>query len=129
MGNQKEFLTRTDLSRGTEFSQDKGGPEPGPYVSPGVEPTPSPAAEVGELSATIHQLHAEKQNLYDRLLRKQAELENFRKRTEREKEEFVQHANADLIRALLPSLDGFERALKHRDKGASDDFYKGMEMI
>jgi molecular chaperone GrpE len=98
-------------------------------VGPGVQPTPSPSADVAELSATIQQLRAEKQNLYDRLLRKQAELENFRKRTEREKEKFVQHANADLIRALLPSLDGFERALKHRGMGTSNDFYKGMEMI
>jgi molecular chaperone GrpE len=88
-----------------------------------------PAAEVGELTAAIHELQAENQNLYDRLLRKQAELENMRKRTEREKGELVQHANADLIRALLPTLDGFERALKHRDIGASDDFYKGIEMI
>jgi len=129
MENQKEALTKTPAKGITELSQGTGGPDPGPHVSPRVQPSPLPAAEVGELTATIHQLQAEKQNLYDRLLRKQAELENFRKRTEREKEEFVQRANADLIRALLPSLDGFERALKHRDKVASDDFYKGMEMI
>jgi len=63
------------------------------------------------------------------LLRKQADLENLRKRMEREKEEYRQHANADLIRALLPSLDGIERALKHRDACVPREFYKGLELI
>ncbi|MGH9455058.1 MAG: nucleotide exchange factor GrpE, partial [Terriglobia bacterium] len=65
-----------------------------------------------DLAAAYQQLQIEKQELTDRLLRKQAELENFRKRMQREKEDFLQHANVDLIRALLPTLDGFERALK-----------------
>jgi molecular chaperone GrpE len=98
-------------------------------MGPGVRPTPTPAAGDAELTATIRQLQAEKQNLYDRLLRKQAELENLRKRTEREKEEFRQYASADLIRALLPSLDGLERALKHREIGVSDEFYTGMQLV
>jgi molecular chaperone GrpE len=98
-------------------------------MGPGVRPTPTPAAGDGELTAKIRQLQAEKQNLYDRLSRKQAELENLRKRTEREKEELRQYATADLIRALLPSLDGFERALKHRGKGISDEFYTGMQLV
>ncbi|MGH9455348.1 MAG: nucleotide exchange factor GrpE, partial [Terriglobia bacterium] len=60
---------------------------------------------------------------------KQAELENFRKRMQREKEDFLQHANVDLIRALLPTLDGFERALKHRDANVPAQFYQGIELI
>ncbi len=90
---------------------------------------PSPSADVADLTATIQKLQTEKKELYDRLLRKQAELENLRKRTEREKEEFREHANADLIRALLPSLDGLERALKYRDRRVPDQFYKGLELI
>lgn len=82
-----------------------------------------------ELSATIEKLKAEKQEVYDHLLRKQAELENFRKRVQREKEDLVQHAAADLIRALLPTLDGLERALKHRDSSVPEPFYQGMELI
>jgi len=129
MENPKEFLARRDLKHVPELSGDKADPEPGTYVTTGVRPAPSPAADVAELTSKIHQLQAENQNLYDRLLRKQAELQNYRKRTEREKEEFAQHANAELIRALLPSLDGFERALKSRDVSASNGFYKGMERI
>jgi molecular chaperone GrpE len=82
-----------------------------------------------DLAAAYRKLLAEKQDLYDRLLRKQAELENVKKRTEREKEEFLKHATADLIRALLPALDSFERAMKHRDSRVPPDFYKGVELI
>lgn len=82
-----------------------------------------------DLAGAYRQLLAEKQDLYDRLLRKQAELDNFRKRTEREKEEFSKHATADLIRSLLPALDSFERALKHRDPKIPQEYYKGIELI
>jgi molecular chaperone GrpE len=87
------------------------------------------AAPAGDLAAACAKLEAEKQLLYDRLLRKQAELDNFRKRAQREKEEFRDYAAEDLIRSLLPTLDGFERALKHRDANVPEPFYQGMEMI
>jgi len=82
-----------------------------------------------DLPGAYRKLLAEKQDLYDRLLRKQAEFENFRKRTERDKEDFVRHATADLIRALLPALDSFERALQQRDPRVPAEFYKGVELI
>jgi molecular chaperone GrpE len=87
-----------------------------------------PAGDVPEdLAGAYRKLLAEKQDLYDRLLRKQADFDNFRKRTEREKEEFLKLATADLIRALLPALDSFERALKHRNPDVPAEFYKGVE--
>ncbi len=79
--------------------------------------------------ATIEKLKGEIAAVYDRLLRKQAELDNFRKRTQREKEEFRQIANESLIRELLPVLDGFERALKQRAPAVPETFYQGMELI
>jgi molecular chaperone GrpE len=48
---------------------------------------------------------------------------------QREKEELLEHANTELVRELLPSLDAFERALRHRDLRVPDGFYKGMELI
>lgn len=82
-----------------------------------------------DLAGAYRQLLAEKQDLYDRLLRKQAELDNFRKRTEREKEELSKLATAELIRSLLPALDSFERALKHRDPKIPREYYQGIELI
>jgi len=105
------------------------GPNAVPALDPRVPSVPSPAANVGDLTATIQQLRAENLRLYDRLLRKQGELENSRKRMQREKEDFIEHANAELVRELLPSLDAFERALRHRDQRVPDGFYEGMELI
>jgi molecular chaperone GrpE len=83
-----------------------------------------------ELPADAYQLLlAEKQDLYERLLRKQAEIENFRKRVEREKEDFLQHATMGLMRALLPTLDSLERGLKHREQDVPEKFYEGLELI
>lgn len=82
-----------------------------------------------DLPTAYRRLLAEKQELYDRMLRKQAELENVRKRVEREKEDFLQHATMGLIRALLPTLDAIERGLKHRDESIPEKFYQGMELI
>jgi len=90
---------------------------------PAATPAPPASAEAYE------KLLAEKKDLYDRLLRKQAELDNFRKRVQKEKEEFRQHASEDLIRSLLPTLDGFERALNHRDENVPGAFYQGLELI
>lgn len=82
-----------------------------------------------DLALAYQKVLAEKQELYDRLLRKQAEFDNLRKRTQREREDFLAHAVADLVRALLPVLDGFDRALKHRDPRVPEQFYQGMELL
>ena len=93
--------------------------------TPGVKQAGLP----GDLAAAYQQLVAEKQEMYERLLRKQAEIENVRKRVEREKEDFLQHATMGLIRALLPTLDSLERGLKHREQHAPAKFYEGLDLI
>ena len=89
----------------------------------------APAAVSLETSLANQKLKEEMAALYERLLRKQAELENFRKRAQREKEEFRQFATEALVRDLLPVLDGFERALRQRAPGVPESFYQGMELI
>ena len=103
----------------------------GPATPAPAQTTPAgPGSDLPQdLAGAYRKLLVEKQDLYDRLLRKQAELENVKKRTEREKEEFLKHATADLIHSLLPALDGFERALKHRDPRVPPEFYQGVELI
>ena len=65
--------------------------------------------------------------LTDTLQRTQAEFENYKKRVDKEKGEFVKYAKAELIQKILPTLDTFEIALKSiSDK---EKFVKGMEMI
>jgi molecular chaperone GrpE len=50
------------------------------------------------------------------LLRVQADFDNYRKRTQKEKEEFGQFLNTDLIARIIPTLDNFKLALKHLPK-------------
>ena len=79
----------------------------------------------------IENLKREKDELYDRLLRKQAEFENFRKRMEREKTEFAQFASADLMKDILNALDSFDLAIKNaaaETKGGGN-MLRGFELI
>ena len=62
--------------------------------------------------AELQKLKAERDTLLDRLARLQAEFENARKRAAREQQEFREYAVADAVKALLPILDSFERALQ-----------------
>lgn len=65
--------------------------------------------------------------LNDRYLRAVADFENYRKRADREKEDFRKYALQNLLRDLLPVLDNFDRALDHAAEG--DDFHKGVLLI
>jgi molecular chaperone GrpE len=73
------------------------------------------------------QLRTERDEIRDLLLRRQAEFENFRKRTEKERSEYLQYAAMDMVRDLLPILDDFERALKV--EGANPEYARGIDMI
>jgi molecular chaperone GrpE len=67
--------------------------------------------------------------LKDTVARKIAELENFRKRTQKEKLELIEYANSKLLFKLLDIKDDFENALGHSSKSSADDMLKGFEMI
>jgi len=74
-------------------------------------------------------LRAELDQLRDHYLRKLAEFDNFRKRTEREREEFQRTAGEKVVRELVPVLDNFERALTHAAESDSESFRQGVDMI
>jgi molecular chaperone GrpE len=76
------------------------------------------------------ELLKQRDEYYDRLLRKTAEFDNYRKRTDRERQQLVETASADLIKDLLPLVDDLERALK-ADAGAeaADAIRRGVELI
>jgi molecular chaperone GrpE len=87
-------------------------------------PSSRPSVESGELQ----NLRVERDTLIDRLARLQAEFENARKRTAREQQDFREYAVADAIRALLPTLDSFERALQ-TGSAEKSEFRDGIELI
>jgi molecular chaperone GrpE len=81
------------------------------------------------VEAEIERLEKDLDSLRDVHLRKLAEFDNFRKRTDREREEFRRIASEDLVAELLPVLDNFERALEHGPESDSTAFREGVEMI
>jgi molecular chaperone GrpE len=102
-----------------------------------IPPLPSRPEETGlepvdlgpSIEAEIERLESELDELRDIHLRKLAEFDNFRKRTDREREEFRKMASEGLVRDLLPVLDNFDRALQHGADADSGAFREGVEMI
>ncbi|MBK9170381.1 MAG: nucleotide exchange factor GrpE [Bryobacterales bacterium] len=85
------------------------------------------AAALAELTAERDQLAADKAELQDQILRRQADFENFRRRTERERSEFVQYAGMELLRDVLPIADDFHRAVS--SECVDTEYKKGIELI
>jgi len=92
-----------------------------------ADPPSSPASALEAVTSERDRLLEEKNDLMDRLLRRQAEFDNFRRRAEREKADILEFANADTVRAILPILDDFERALRVESSGK--EYARGMELI
>ena len=90
------------------------------------EQTAAPDTQAGDAADLARQ----RDDYYERLLRKTAEFDNYRKRTDRERLQLVEAASADLIKDLLPLVDDLERALKADAGGdASGSIRRGVELI
>lgn len=93
----------------------------------GDENPSTSAGEVAGIETELQKLKAERDSLLDRLARAQAEFENARRRASKEQQDFRDYATADTVKALLPVLDSFERALTV--KSEPGDFRSGIELI
>ncbi len=80
------------------------------------------------LAERCEKLDQEKQAMLTTTLRRQADLDNFRKRVEREKQEFRARAEIELLTQLLPVVDAFERALS-AEAANVEDYRTGVELI
>jgi|SRR5580698_3616528 molecular chaperone GrpE len=89
--------------------------------------TEVPVPDPSEMQRELDQLAGEKAELQDRVLRAQAEFQNFRKRMEKERGELYEYASMEAVRAMLPVLDDFERSLK--SESSDKEYVKGMELI
>ena len=78
----------------------------------------------------VDALRRERDQLYDRLLRKTAEFDNYRKRVDRERREQAEGAAAELLTEILPIVDDLERALEaDAALGGADAYRRGVEII
>jgi len=91
--------------------------------------TPAPAEAAPPETDPLAEARAEAAKNWDLYLRERAEMENFRKRTQREKEESRHFARKELLLAVLPVLDNLERALDHAgESGGSQGLLEGVTM-
>jgi molecular chaperone GrpE len=81
----------------------------------------------------LQKVTAERDTLLDRLARAQAEFDNARKRAAREQQDYRDYAQSDTIKALLPIMDSFERALQanlsEEESSEKSEFRNGIELI
>lgn len=90
----------------------------------------NPLARIISLEAELEQAKAKVNEHQDRLMRLQAEFDNYRKRTQKEKTEIIKYASEQLIAELLPVLDNFERAASSAQTNPDfNAFSQGVEMI
>jgi len=94
---------------------------------------PSSKVPAGEgetvLPEEIARLVAEKEELTNTLVRRQADFDNYRKRMERERMEEARRGAGRLLQELLPVLDALDRALRSHDNPVFDEYRKGVELI
>jgi molecular chaperone GrpE len=114
--------------------QKKGSPEGFREDDPLENSAASESADDSSSSSSpsddrFAKLEAEVKELQNTLVRRQADFENFRKRTERERHEELRRVMGHFIQHILPVLDGFERALAVHDNPAYEDYRKGFELI
>ena len=86
--------------------------------------------ELAELREKLQAKEKESKENYERYLRQVAEVDNFKKRVNREKEDAIRYANENLIRDILPVIDNLERAVAHAQGGGNGKpLVDGVEMV
>ena len=126
MNKKAKNKVKEDLSQNSEEIQDKdtvGSQEEVSTEEGNIENAnqPEEAAEMDAADAV--------QVERDKYLRLYSEFENFRRRTTKERLEWMQNASKDLMVELLPIVDDMERALKAMQKSGDSAAVEGMELI
>ena len=127
MPEQETELTALDAAEAARTAAENASAAEPAAEEPVVEAPPVSRAEFDRLAAELGQLKTERDQLVDRLARLQAEFENARKRTERERVEFRDYATGSVVEQFLPVLDNFELALK--STGSAEQLRAGVELI
>jgi molecular chaperone GrpE len=108
-------------------------PEPIPEETDQKEDTdrerPLEEMSTEELIQNIHRIKKASDKHYEMCLRAQAEVENIKRRSKKEKEDWIKYANETLIKDLLPVLDNLESAIDHADnENAHPALKEGVEL-
>jgi molecular chaperone GrpE len=111
-----------------------------PFATTAVEPensglentTPAepstPEERILQLEGLLAAKEAECRENWDRFLRERADMENYRKRANREKEELLNYGTKSMIEEILPVIDNLERALDHATEDGLQALVEGIRM-
>ncbi|OGU08094.1 MAG: nucleotide exchange factor GrpE [Geobacteraceae bacterium GWC2_58_44] len=102
--------------------------EPAPQEA--VEPAPPELSEerIKELEEALAAKGQEAAGNWDKYLRERADLENYRKRVQKEKEEILKYGNESFIVEILPALDNLERAVSHASEESLSAIIEGVKL-
>lgn len=128
-----------DESKSAAGEADRGSHEPprhaGAAEGPVLAELVATRAELRRVESELKRAEEERQELLDKLARRAADFDNFRKRTERERKDSYNYALGEVVGRLLPVLDNLQRALDtERSKEATESeefrhFLEGIELI
>ncbi|HLS20952.1 MAG TPA: nucleotide exchange factor GrpE [Bacillota bacterium] len=133
---ENENLQENEVERETEINVDHNTEEATDEVNTTqekrqLEEDEEKKAEISveQLTEEIEQIKQEKAELYDRMVRIQAEYENYKRRSLKERSEERKYKAQDLANELLPVLDNFERALQVETNEGNKQLYEGISMV
>lgn len=110
-------------SRGSDQPEKaEGGAEASEQEAGSKERESEAEPQAPDLSKTVEELR-------DQLLRKAAEFDNYRKRSQRERVDIINRATANLMNDLLPVLDNFKLAMQQTKEHLDENHFKGIELI
>ncbi|GAB7024963.1 nucleotide exchange factor GrpE [Geotalea toluenoxydans] len=84
--------------------------------------------KLAEMENALKAKEAEAAANWDKYLRERADLENYRKRVQKEKEELLKYGNESLILEILPAIDNMERALEHASEESMAAIIEGIKL-
>lgn len=97
--------------------------------TPGIPATEAGPLDPPDADTPAEAIKRERDDLYDRLLRKTAEFDNFRKRVDRDRKEMIEWAAADVLNDVLAIADDFDRAMAADAPPEAQQYKAGLELI
>lgn len=132
-GIEEEGATHIEKNMGAEAGKDAQVRESGEAAqaasaagTPGAEE--DPVSKIARLEEALAQKEAESSANWDKFLRERADLENYRKRVQKEKEELLKYGNESLLLEILPVVDSMERALSHASEESMSAVIDGINL-
>lgn len=93
-----------------------------------IAPPATDAQRIKELEEALAAKGLESAANWDKFLRERADLENYRKRVQKEKEEILKYGNESFILEILPALDNLERAISHASEEGHSAIIEGVKL-